>query len=83
MIILLEKTTLIKSKKEEEEVIPILSHTSRKHYLVYIFWTTSVKWNFTKFLVDKHGTPIKRYGPSTQPLRITKDIEKLLLLQDM
>ncbi len=36
MIILLEKTTLIKSKKEEEEVIPILSHTSRKHYLVYI-----------------------------------------------
>ena len=42
-----------------------------------------MKWNFTKFLVDKHGTPIKRYGPSTQPLRITKDIEKLLLLQDM
>ena len=83
MIILLEKTTLIKSKKEEEEVIPILSHTSRKHYTWYIFWTTSVKWNFTKFLVDKHGTPIKRYGPSTQPLRITKDIEKLLLLQDM
>ena len=38
-----------------------------------------MKWNFTKFLVDKHGTPIKRYGPSTQPLRITKDIEKLLL----
>ena len=42
-------------------------------------------WNGTlqNFLVDKHGTPIKRYGPSTQPLRITKDIEKLLLLQDM
>ena len=54
-----------------------------KKKLPGIFWTTSVKWNFTKFLVDKHGTPIKRYGPSTQPLRITKDIEKLLLLQDM
>ena len=81
MIILLEKTTLIKSKKEEEEVIPILSHTSRKHYLVNF---RRQVWNGTlqNFLVDKHGTPIKWYGPSTQPLRITKDIEKLLL-QDM
>ena len=53
-----------------------------KRALPGLFWTTSVKWNFTKFLVDKHGTPIKRYGPATQPLSITKDIEKLLL-QDM
>ena len=78
MIILLEKTTLIKSKKEEEEVIPILSHTSRKHYLVYIFWTTSVKWNFTKFLVDKKGRIVKRFGPQEDAKIIEKALKKIL-----
>lgn len=38
----------------------------------------SIKWNFTKFLVDKDGKIIKRYGSSTKPQKIEKDIEKLL-----
>ena len=38
----------------------------------------SIKWNFTKFLVDKDGKVIKRYGSSTNPEEIEKDIEKLL-----
>ncbi|MDD4992338.1 MAG: glutathione peroxidase [Paludibacter sp.] len=38
-----------------------------------------VKWNFTKFLLDKKGQPFKRYAPSTKPEDITADIEKLLL----
>lgn len=37
-----------------------------------------IKWNFTKFLVDKNGKVIHRYAPSTSPESITADIEKLL-----
>jgi glutathione peroxidase len=40
----------------------------------------AVKWNFTKFLVDRHGEPVKRYSPSTPPERIA-DIELLLRLE--
>jgi len=40
--------------------------------------TKSIKWNFTKFLIDKEGNVIKRYGSSTKPEKITKDIEELL-----
>jgi len=37
-----------------------------------------IKWNFTKFLLDKNGKPVKRYAPTTKPEDITTDIEKLL-----
>lgn len=37
-----------------------------------------IKWNFTKFLIDKEGNVIKRYSPTTSPLKIKEDIEKLL-----
>ena len=37
-----------------------------------------IKWNFTKFLVDRDGVPQKRYSPQTSPLKIIKDIEKFL-----
>eukprot|EP01084_Bolivina_argentea_P124066 219866_1 len=38
----------------------------------------SIKWNFTKFLVDANGEAISRYAPTTNPLSIEGDIEKLL-----
>ncbi|KAI7739998.1 hypothetical protein M8C21_028016 [Ambrosia artemisiifolia] len=38
----------------------------------------SIKWNFTKFLVDREGKVIDRYAPTTTPLSIEKDIKKLL-----
>jgi len=38
----------------------------------------SIKWNFTKFLVDREGNVIERYAPLTTPQRIAPDIEKLL-----
>ncbi|KXU93454.1 glutathione peroxidase [Caballeronia megalochromosomata] len=38
----------------------------------------AIKWNFTKFLVDRNGKVIKRYAPQTKPESITGDIEKLL-----
>ena len=37
-----------------------------------------VKWNFTKFLIDKQGKVIKRYESMVNPLDIAPDIEKLL-----
>lgn len=41
-------------------------------------WTESIKWNFTKFLVDREGNVVERYGSSTKPKNIKEDIEKLL-----
>ncbi|XP_058082161.1 probable phospholipid hydroperoxide glutathione peroxidase [Magnolia sinica] len=38
----------------------------------------SIKWNFTKFLVDKDGHVVDRYAPTTSPLSIEKDIKKQL-----
>lgn len=38
----------------------------------------SVKWNFTKFLIDRNGKVVKRYGPADSPASIEKDIERLL-----
>lgn len=40
--------------------------------------TDAIKWNFTKFLVDRKGKIVKRYAPSTTPKEIQKDIEELL-----
>ncbi|MRG88093.1 glutathione peroxidase [Salinibacillus xinjiangensis] len=38
----------------------------------------NIKWNFTKFLVDKQGAVIKRYAPTTEPHKIEKDIAELV-----
>lgn len=38
--------------------------------------TEAIKWNFTKFLVDRDGTVLKRYAPQTTPASIAKDLAK-------
>lgn len=43
-----------------------------------ILGSKSIKWNFTKFLVNKKGQVVKRYAPTTKPTSIKADIEKLL-----
>ena len=40
--------------------------------------TDSIKWNFSKFLCDRNGKPVKRYGPSHEPLSCEEDIKKEL-----
>ena len=40
--------------------------------------TETIKWNFTKFLVGRHGQVVKRFSPSTTPEALTAEIEKLL-----
>ena len=43
-----------------------------------VLGTKAIKWNFTKFLIDREGNVVKRYGPSEAPESIAGDIEKLL-----
>jgi glutathione peroxidase len=40
--------------------------------------TEAIKWNFTKFLVDRDGKVVARYAPNDEPESIAGDIEKLL-----
>lgn len=43
-----------------------------------VLGTTSIKWNFTKFLVGKDGKVIRRFSPANAPDALTGDIEKAL-----
>jgi len=43
-----------------------------------VLGSEAVKWNFTKFLLDREGRPVKRYAPSTAPARLEKAILQLL-----
>jgi len=38
----------------------------------------AIKWNFTKFLIDKQGRVVNRYGPTTNPKEFEADVQKLL-----
>ena len=40
--------------------------------------TEAIKWNFTKFLVDRDGHAVKRYAPTDTPEKIDRDVEALL-----
>lgn len=35
-----------------------------------------IKWNFTKFLIDKEGIPVKRYAPNVDPETVEKDFDQ-------
>ena len=37
-----------------------------------------IKWNFTKFLIDVEGNPVKRFAPTSKPEKIDKYLEKVL-----
>jgi glutathione peroxidase len=40
-----------------------------------------IKWNFTKFLIARDGTPVDRYAPQTEPAELVKDIEEQLAVE--
>src|SRR5688572_4217066 len=40
--------------------------------------TEAIKWNFTKFLIDRNGDPVARYAPQTKPEELEAPIQKLL-----
>ena len=73
--------TYLKEKASKEEVVGLknkmamkaiekISNTCKKE--------SDIKWNFTKFLVDKNGNVIKRYNPTFKPMDMEEDITKLL-----
>ncbi len=39
---------------------------------------SKIKWNFTKFVIDKDGKPVKRFAPTTKPEKMEETIKKLL-----
>lgn len=43
-----------------------------------ILGSKNIKWNFTKFLVDKSGKVVDRFAPMTKPENIEKSIDKVL-----
>lgn len=43
-----------------------------------VMGTEAIKWNFTKFLIDKTGEPVRRYAPTDTPESIEKDLAVLL-----
>ncbi|NMG73554.1 glutathione peroxidase [Aromatoleum diolicum] len=49
-----------------------------KQHAKGVLGTEAIKWNFTKFLVDRSGTHVERYAPMTTPEAIAGDIEALL-----
>ena len=49
-----------------------------KHAAPGILGTEAIKWNFTKFLVDRQGQVFRRYGSADDPASIAGDIQKIL-----
>jgi glutathione peroxidase len=54
-------------------LIKMLSESSQDY-----FGDDSIKWNFTKFLIDRSGNVVGRFEPTTSPSKMEADIEKLL-----
>lgn len=54
---------------------PIFKYLKKEKGIPFL---SSIKWNFTKFLVDKEGKVIHRYAPTTVPAKIKADIEAVL-----
>ena len=58
------------------EAAPIYRHLKKE--APGLLGSEAIKWNFTKFLVDRSGKVVKRYAPQTKPEELTRDIEALL-----
>ena len=55
---------------------PLFSYLSKE--AKGLLGTQKIKWNFTKFLVDRKGEKIKRFAPNVKPLALEGDLKKLL-----
>ncbi len=55
---------------------PLFQHL--KHEAPGVLGTEAIKWNFTKFLVDRDGGVVRRYAPTDTPARIQRDLTAIL-----
>ena len=62
---------------KEHELSAILLDALKKNYPEYLE-DDGIKWNFTKFLIDREGNVVERYEPTTSPSAMSAAIEKLL-----
>lgn len=49
-----------------------------KHAAPGVLGSESIKWNFTKFLIDREGSVVRRYASADKPVKAEEDIRKLL-----
>lgn len=59
-----------------EQSDPVFNYL--KSHAPGLFGSRSIKWNFTKFLVNQQGAVVARFGPATFPRRLSQRIERLL-----
>ena len=59
-----------------DDADPLWQHLKSKQ--AGLLGSRAIKWNFTKFLVDRDGQTVGRYGPQVAPGSLEKDIERLL-----
>ena len=59
-----------------EETAPL--YRELKQEAKGVLGSEAIKWNFTKFLVNREGQVVERYAPTTRPEAIAQDIERLL-----
>jgi glutathione peroxidase len=59
-----------------DDAAPLYRHLKRAK--PGLLGSEAIKWNFTKFLVDRDGKVVERYAPNTEPAALSADIEKLL-----
>lgn len=73
--------TYLKENSPEEQIVGMKNKLAMKA-IMKISSTcvkeNDIKWNFTKFLVDKNGNVVKRYDPTFNPMDMEKDIVELL-----
>ena len=55
---------------------PLYAHLKRT--VPGVLGSTRIKWNFTKFLVDRDGNPVHRFSPLAKPEQLRRSIESLL-----
>ncbi len=65
-----------KIKVNGDDAEPLFQHLKKE--APGALGTQRIKWNFTKFLIDREGNVVKRYAPIDKPSAIEKDIEELL-----
>jgi glutathione peroxidase len=64
---------------QAEPLFPFLCQKVNNSNLLSMVAGIGLKWNFTKFLCDKDGIPVKRFEPNVNPLDFENDIVELLL----
>ena len=59
-----------------DDAAPLFKHL--KSAKKGLLGSEAIKWNFTKFLVDREGNVVERYAPKTEPKELEADVAKLL-----